>query len=121
MAEEKEVHSMIPNSVQGTIGNGYTNISIGRYGFIAESKSVKYEIAKSIDGYFDMFGYKVNSVKVPNIGTRPHWNYVKTVGVTLIGDVPADSLLNLSEIYNNGVTFWRYGSEVGDYTLNNSI
>ena len=62
MGEEKEVHSMIPNGVEGTIGNGYTNISIGKYGFLIENKSIKEEIARSIDGYFDMFGYKVNEV-----------------------------------------------------------
>jgi hypothetical protein len=121
MAEEKEVYSHVPNSVKGTIGNGYTNISINKYGFQLECKTIKSEVAQSIDGYFDMYGYKVNALKVPNINTRPHWNYVKTIGATVIGDIPADSLVKIASIYDNGVTFWKYASEVGNYNLNNSI
>jgi ribosomal protein L23 len=121
MAEEKEVHSHVPNSVKGTIGNGYTNISIGKYGFQVEERTIKEEVAKSIDGYFDMFGYKVNILKVPNISTRPHWNYVKTIGVTLRGDIPADALIRLSAMYNNGVTFWKDITEIGNYELDNTI
>jgi ribosomal protein L23 len=121
MAEEKEIHSMEPPAVKGTIGNGYTNISIGKYGFQLEERTIKQEIAKSIDGYFDMFGYKVNSIKVPNLNTRPHWNYVKTTGITIIGNVPADALVNITNVFNNGVTFWKNTDEIGNYSLNNSI
>jgi hypothetical protein len=68
-----------------------------------------------------MFGYKVNTVKTPDVTTRKYWNYVKTVGVTLSGNIPADSLVKLCDIYNKGVTFWKYGCNVGDYGLTNSI
>jgi ribosomal protein L23 len=121
MAEEKEVHSLEPPACKGTIGNGYTNISIGKYGFMVEERTITSEVAKSIDGYFDMFGYKVNTVKTPDVTTRKYWNYVKTVGVTLSGNIPADSLVKLCDIYNKGVTFWKYGCNVGDYGLTNSI
>jgi hypothetical protein len=28
---------------------------------------------------------------------------------------------NISKIFDTGVTFWKYGSEVGNYALDNSI
>lgn len=119
LAEEKEVHSIIPNSVQGTIGNGYTNVSIRKYGFLLEAKSIRAEIAASIDGYFDMFGYKVNSLKTPNITGRPSWNYVKTINASIVGSAPVDAISTIRGIFDRGVTFW-HGDFVGDYQMPNT-
>ena len=69
----------------------------------------------------DMYGYQINRVKVPDITSRPHWNYIQTIGCTAIGSVPADSMRKIISIYDNGITFWKNGSEVGDYTLDNTI
>lgn len=118
MREEKEVHSIIPNAIGGTIGNGYTNVSLYKYGFILEQKTIKAEIARSIDEYFSAFGYRVNRVKVPNITGRPSWNYVKTVDAKVIGGAPTPHLVKIKEMLDNGVTFW-HGDWVGDYTRDN--
>lgn len=75
--------------------------------------------AKRIDDFFDMFGYKTNEVKVPNINSRPHWNYIKTVDCNIVGSVPADDLKGIINIFNRGITFWKNGNEVGDYSLDN--
>lgn len=119
MQEENEVHSMQPNSVSGTIGNGYTQISVGKYGFMAEAKSITNQIARSIDGYFDMFGYKVNALKVPNITGRPYWNYVKTINAAITGSLPVEAMAAIRKIFDRGITFW-HGDWVGDYSLPNS-
>ena len=73
-----------------------------------------------IDDYFNMYGYAVKRVKHPNFSSRPHWNYVKTVGCYLIGDVPADDAKKLCSIYDHGITFWKNGDEIGNYSLDNS-
>lgn len=119
MAEEKEVHSIIPNSINGTIGNGYTNVSLNRYGFLLEEKTIKAEIARSIDEYFSAYGYKVNRVKEPNITGRPSWNYVKTIDSKVIGGAPTPYLTKIKNMLDNGVTFW-HGDWVGDYSRPNS-
>ena len=67
-----------------------------------------------------MFGYATRRCKKPNRNSRPHWNYVKTVGATVTGSVPADDMKKICSIYDNGITFWKNGSEVGDYSLDNS-
>lgn len=118
MAEEKEVHSIIPPAIGGSVGSGYINVSLGKYAFTCEQKSIKAEIARSIDEYFDMFGYRVNRVKVPNINGRPSWNYVKTVDAKVIGACPVPYIDTIKSMLNRGVTFW-HGDWVGDYSRAN--
>ena len=80
---------------------------------------IRAEFASIIDDYFNAYGYATHRVKIPNRVIRPHWNYVKTVNVCLTGSVPADDMAKLRQIYDNGVTFWRNGDEVGNYALDN--
>lgn len=80
---------------------------------------IRAEFAKIIDQYFNVYGYATHQVKVPNRSQRPHWNYVKTVNSNLTGSVPADDMAKLRGIYDNGITFWKNGSEVGNYSLDN--
>lgn len=80
---------------------------------------IREEFARRLDSYFDMFGYATNEVKQPNLSSRPHWNYVKVIDLNIFGNIPADSIKVLKSIFNNGITFWKNGDEVGDYSLNN--
>lgn len=76
------------------------------------------EFARIIDNFFDMFGYAVNRVKVPNITGRPSWNYVKTTDVKIVGSIPFDDMNTIKANFNRGITFW-HGDWVGDYTRAN--
>ena len=67
-----------------------------------------------------MYGYKVNSLKGPNINTRPNWNYIKTIGCVATGSVPSDDRKKIKKIFDNGITFWKNGSYIGNYELDNS-
>lgn len=83
------------------------------------NKHIRPEFAKIIDDYFDMYGYATHLVKVPNTHSRPHWNFVKTIGCVITGSIPSDDVKTICEIYNKGITFWKKGEEVGNYSLNN--
>jgi hypothetical protein len=74
-----------------------------------------------IDDFFTMYGYAVRRCKIPNRSSRPHWNYVKTIGCCITGSVPADDMRKICSIYDAGITFWKNGNEVGNYSLNNSL
>ena len=90
----------------------------------ARQKMVTKQYAQIIDSYFDRFGYATNITKVPNRDSRPHWNYVKTVGFTFdtsAGGVPCNSAKKIASIYDTGITFWKNANEVGDYTLDNRV
>lgn len=88
-------------------------------GFGVYRMRIRGEFAKIIDEYFTMYGYATNRVKVPNRSARPHWNYVKTSGCVVTGSVPADDMRSICEKYDRGITFWKRGSEVGNYSLSN--
>lgn len=107
---------------KGHTGSGSTTLAADRhlyFGFYP--MHIRGEFARIIDDFFDKFGYACHRVKVPNISGRPHWNYVKTIGCTVKGSLPADDMNKICEIYNNGITFWKNGNEVGDYSLDNRI
>ena len=99
--------------------NGDIIFSSGVYDFYYNKLSIRNEYAKIIDDYFDMFGYATKRVLVPNISSRPYWNYVKTVDANIVGSVPADDLKTIKNNFNKGITFWKTTGNIGDYTNDN--
>lgn len=108
------------DTTRGNVNSGNADVSIGTKNFYCGQVSVSKQYAKMIDDYFTRFGYATNGLKVPNRSSRPHWNYVKTVDATLTGSLPADDMQKIVGIYNDGITFWKNGDEIGDYSLDNS-
>ena len=84
---------------------------------------IKAEYAKIIDEYFTRFGYKTNLTKVPNINGRTYFNYVQIADSEVIGygEVPNKYMDEINNIFRRGVTIWHDHSNIGDYTVNNSI
>ncbi|MBR0369965.1 MAG: hypothetical protein IJH63_04490 [Methanobrevibacter sp.] len=114
-------HSMQPPQAEGNINNGDVNFIYSLTGIVFNAMSIKPEYAYIIDGYFDMFGYKVNSVKVPNKAHRQRWWYTKTIDVNIDGAVPNEDMQKIKNAYNTGITFWRNASEIQNYSLSNDI
>ena len=106
----------VPNGVtSGSLLAGNTHAC----GFGVYRMRIRGEFARIIDDYFTMYGYATNRVKTPNRSARPRWNYVKTNGCVVTGSVPADDMRAICEKYDRGITFWKRGSEVGNYSLSN--
>lgn len=100
---------------------GIPNWTIDSIRISAVHKKIRKEYAIRIDDYFNMFGYACNRVKIPNIGVRPRWNYVKTKGCVLQNSrMPADSARRIIGLYDKGITFWKSTATVGDYSADNS-
>lgn len=114
-------HSLVPRQAEGNINSGDVTFSDGLTTFTGYMTTIKQEYAKIIDKYFDMFGYKVNSVKIPNITGRTYWNYVKTINCELDGDIPMEHINILKNMFNKGVTFWHDSTKFLDYSQNNSV
>lgn len=106
---------------KGNLNNGGANVANNKQQFYGGRCSVTAQYARMIDDYFTMFGYAIKRVKKPNRNSRPHWNYVKTIGCTLTGSIPADDMKKICSIYNNGITFWKNGAEIGHYELDNTV
>lgn len=112
--------SIMPRHSGGTAG-ATTLAANGMLDFIFMKKHIKPEYARIIDDYFSMYGYATHKVKKPNRDGRRYWNYVKTKGATAVGSVPADDMAKIINIYNSGITFWKNGANIGDYSLNNNL
>lgn len=118
-AKLKDV-SNIPPNVGGLSGAGSVTNALSRFDYSTYYMCVKPEYAEIVDKFFDMFGYNTCTVKVPNTHSRPHWNYVKTIGCEIQGFLPQEAANIIKAVYDRGVTFWKNGDEVGNYTLDNS-
>lgn len=112
--------SNIPPNVGGLSGAGSVTNALSRFDYSTYYMCVKPEYAEIVDKFFDMFGYNTCTVKVPNTHSRPHWNYVKTIGCEIQGFLPQEAANIIKAVYDHGVTFWKNGDEVGNYTLDNS-
>lgn len=106
---------------KGNISNSTPDTSNKTLCFSGGRMSITADYAKSIDDYFTMFGYACRKCKVPNIDARPAYNYTKTVGCNVIGNVPCEDLRKIASIFDNGVTFWKAWDRVGDYSILNNI
>ena len=83
-------------------------------------KCITKNYAMMLDSYFDMFGYAVRQHGVPNMNARPNWTYVKTIGCSVGGNIPADDAGVIESIFNNGIRFWKNHNNIGNYSLNNA-
>ena len=109
----------VPDQVYGQVGTSALRLINNKLGYTFYDMGTDGETIQSIDTYFTMFGYAVHRLKKPNRNSRPHWNYVKTIGATVTGSVPADDMRKICNIYDNGITTWKSLSEVYNYDLDN--
>lgn len=114
-------HSKVPPASEGNINSGDVTYGSGLLTFSLYMMRIKEEYARMIDDYFDMFGYKVNRVKVPNKNHRSRYWYTKTIDVNIDGAIPNKDLEKIKECYDRGITFWRANTTMGDYSENNNI
>lgn len=114
-----EKQSMLPDKVNMSSSNatliGYNLIDKN----IFTRYTIKRQFAERIDKFFDMYGYLTNEVKTPNLNNRPNWNYVKTIGANIIGNIPQNDLQEIKNIFNNGVTLWHNQNTFLNYSANN--
>lgn len=82
--------------------------------------NIKRQFAERIDKYFDMYGYLTNMTKLPNLNNRTNWNYVKTLGANILGNIPQVDLEAIKTMFDNGVTLWHNPQTFLDYSQTNN-
>lgn len=112
---DKEIE---PAQIHGKCDSLNLNASLGMMRFNFYNMSCTYQNAKAVDDFFTMYGYAVNQVKIPEMNSRPSWNFVKTSGCGFTGELPPDMLRNFRAIFDRGVTIW-HTDDIGNYGLNN--
>ena len=108
-----------PNKAMGNI-NGDSRLGTTTWGWFTRIRVPRVEYARIWDDFFDMYGYEVDRIKVPEFASRPNWNYVKTSNCPYNGNVNAEDMALIQNIYNNGVTLWHTW-DVGNYSLSNGV
>ena len=118
-----QVHqqSLTPPQAEGNINCGDVLRGINKNTISFYKMTIKKEYAEIIDKFFNMFGYKVNIVKIPNKAHRSRYWYTKTIDVNIDGNIPNNDMQKIKDCYNNGITFWRNANEIQDYSLSNGI
>lgn len=106
----------LPPQARGTQTSG-TDIAFGKKNFFFQQTSITAEYASMIDQFFDVYGYQTNRWGVPNVATRPIWNYVKMAEVFVGGNIPAPYREIMINAYKRGITFWYFGRHFGAYNL----
>lgn len=119
VAKQQDIKNQAP-SVSGQVQTDCLLTGTRRFGYTLYRMSIKNEIARVIDDYFDKFGYACHRLKTPNRKVRESWTYTKTAGASINGRVPNEDMLKICNIYDNGVTFWVNGKTVGDYSASNN-
>ena len=114
-------HSVAPETTMGNVSAGDVTFSDGKSLFTVYQMCIRQEYAKIIDDFFSMYGYKVNSLKVPNITGRTNWNYVKMINPNIEGYIPQEDLQEIKRMFSNGVTIWHKTSYFLDYSQSNNI
>lgn len=110
-----------PDQAKGQAGSGSLLFGDLVLDFRFTHFSIKAEFAKRIDDFFTMYGYKVNTLKVPEIHSRQNWNYVQTIDINIDGTLPAEDMNRLKRAYDEGITLWHTTSGFLNYDLPNPI
>lgn len=79
------------------------------------------EKMKVIDGFFTMYGYKVNETKRPSMNNRTRFTYVKTKGCNVHGNLPSADARVIENMFDSGIRFWKSTATIGDYETANPI
>lgn len=108
---------------EGNTNCGDVNFSSSNTTFTCYKMSIKEEYARILDQYFSRFGYKVNTVKTPNLNSRSIFNFIKVGGMDEIvsGNIPSTDLEEINNIFRKGTTIFHDYNYVGNYTVSNPI
>lgn len=121
-AIEAQIKSHSVNNINAiATGATYSGFLDWQYSFKFKQVSITSDFAQRIDKYFDVFGYQVNTVKIPELTSRASWNYVKTVGCQITASIPQYAVQIIEGLFDRGITLWHNPAWIGDYSRDNSI
>lgn len=119
LAQRKDMSIQPPQS-KGQVSSSVNTVA-GFQTFTLKTKTITKEMARILDDYFTCYGYKINRVQKPNISARPAFTYVKTVGCHIKGDMCTEDITKVESIFDKGITFWKNGNKIADYTQENNV
>ena len=117
-------------STIGGTASGYFNLLFAQNFFIGYRVTVNASVAKQYDDFFTMYGYTVNTLKVPQFAQsqrRKSYNYCKTrnacirsFGANTLG-VPDTALKDIQSALDGGLCLWETLGNVGNFSVDNGL
>jgi hypothetical protein len=109
-----------PPSIAKMGGNSYFDYGNGYTGIWIIKKEITPEYRKKLSDFFNMYGYKKNEVKFPNMHTRQYWNFIQTKSCIIQGNFNNEDLEDIKSVFDGGITLW-HTDDIGNYTLTNEV
>ena len=127
--QENYKHEFNPIESTGNINSGDVTYSMDKLTYSGYFLTIKKEYAIIIDKFFSRMGYKVNSIKIPNMSNRQNYNYVQVANEENVAYpnnynnicLPAIALNEINNLFRNGITIWNNHANFGDYSVSNDI
>lgn len=115
LVQQKAEHAEIPTTLAGTFSENLGYI-IDITGFTISRVRVTNSVAKRIDNYFSVYGYKIMDWQVPKLKVRSNWTFIKTAGCAIKpNNIPAQFEDAINKIFDNGITFWANTANFMNY------
>lgn len=111
----------IPESIRSMGNNVAFDVIDGNNQVLHYSMSVDERTRKVLADFWHLYGYVCNQVKIPDLRSRYYYNFIKTNGCNITGQIDYQDLTRMKEIFDNGVTIWhnREGVEPLNYYYDN--
>ena len=77
--------------------------------------------AERYDQFLDVYGYSQNIYAIPNLHARNAWTYVKVTELMLDGNCPDEDEVQIRQAFRNGIFWWVYNKEFGNFNQDNGI
>ena len=106
MAQANDMKS-VPNTMVSMGSDFYYGYVKGEQAMHLYRMGLHNEVYKKLGDYFCKYGYKQNKILPIETRSRYYFNYIKTIGCNMVGDVPRIHLEKLKSIFDNGVTLWH--------------
>lgn len=114
-----------PSSASGG-STGLADFMTANAPFTLTLNHITEDYAKTLDDFFDLYGYRDPNLRVVDPKLRPHWSFWKSAGICAFSfgnnvggvstnGVPAYALVEINKKMMDGVTFWNTDDDLGDY------
>lgn len=103
-----DVHNVPSANAQSS----FQQIAISVY-----QKYITSEEARRIDNFFSRFGYRVDRVGTISWGKRSDYDYIKTQGANIGGQIPAADKAKINALFDAGITIWHSMGGYGQYDI----
>lgn len=108
----------LPPQAGGQTANG-AMVAFRAKDFLFSDLSVRAEFARIIDDYWTKYGYPCHELRQMNFISRPSFNFIKTQGCKVRGNIPQWARIEIQNIFDSGITLW-HTDDIGNYNLPNN-